>query len=168
MKTICLVRHAKSSWDNSLLSDHDRPLNERGLRDAPLMAKVLRGTNVIFDTIICSSASRAAETAEAIAREFGIKETDVKRSEALYLAQPGKIMQIFRSLPTQVCSFVFVGHNPAITELAEHLSGKHFGNIPTAGLVVIQTDKELWTEIFDSRPLNYLLYDYPKKHRSSY
>ena len=122
MKTLLLMRHAKSSWDNARLSDYERPLNERGRRDAPRMGELLRREGLTPDLIVASSAKRAATTAELVALELSL-DSDIRYTEQLYLAEPDAYITLARQLDDGIETLLMVGHNPGIQELVERLTG---------------------------------------------
>lgn len=145
MKTLMLLRHAKSSWDNALLSDHDRPLNERGRHDAPRMGKALKGYDLVPDVIITSTAVRAADTAEAVALAAGY-DGAIRTTGRLYHASPDTYLEIAGGLDDAVSSVLMVGHNPGLEELVEDLSG-HAERMPTAALAVFAVNVASWRDL---------------------
>lgn len=161
MKTLILIRHAKSSWDEQGVSDIDRPLNERGKKDAPEMAKRLRKQGVKVDKFISSPAERAFRTARFFAKEFDLKKEDIQVEKALYGAMPSQFEQMVASLKEKYNTVVFFSHNPGITDYANTLSTVHTDNIPTCGIFAVQADVETW-EAFAKAEKKFLFYDYPK------
>jgi len=162
MKTLYLVRHAKSSWKFPELSDHDRPLNKRGKRDAPAMGKrlVLRGVKV--DAMISSSANRAYTTAQVIAGEIGYPITDIMPNSELFHADPATIRDVTQQLNENTQTAMLFGHNPGFTWAANQLANLQIDNIPTCGIVAISFPIDSWTEVeFGKGEL--VFYDYPKK-----
>ena len=144
MKTVYLIRHAKSSWDDPRLQDVARPLNERGLRDAPFMAKMLRAKGAQVDQILSSPANRAFATAAFFAEAFGIAEKDIHVLHRIYEAFPETIVKLIQGLePTQNTVFLF-GHNPTLTAVANLFTHKHIDNIPTCGIVRIDAAIDDW------------------------
>lgn len=150
MKTLMILRHAKSSWDNSQLSDHQRPLNKRGLHDASLMGRLLYREDLLPNMIITSTAKRAADTADlaALAASY---EGDIIYTDDLYLADPEAYVKLARKVEGPVKSILMVGHNPGIEELVEALSG-HAERMPTAALAVFKIDIASWRELNLDRP----------------
>jgi phosphohistidine phosphatase len=132
LKTLLLLRHAKSSWDDPGLDDHDRPLNKRGRRDAPRMGRLVRDEEIVPDVILCSTAERARETAEAVAEASGFS-GETRFLHALYLAGPGEILASLRRVGPEVETAMVVGHNPGIEELLFGLTGVGEG-LSTAAL----------------------------------
>ena len=149
MKTLLLLRHAKSSWDNESLSDYDRPLNDRGFRDAPRMGKLIRREDLVPDLIVTSSAKRAATTAELVALEFSL-ESDIRYTDKLYLAEPGTYIMLARTIDDAIGSLMMVGHNPGIQELVEWLTGQD-ETMSTATLAYIRAPIEKWSELARGR-----------------
>jgi phosphohistidine phosphatase len=145
MKTLLILRHAKSSWKNNDLSDHDRPLNLRGQRDAPNVGKRLRNEDLIPDAILSSTAKRARQTAKAVAEESGF-EGELQLSRELYGGGPEAYIGAIRSLANLVDSALVVGHNPDLEELVEILSGESV-RLPTAALAHLQLDIQDWQDL---------------------
>lgn len=145
MKRLLLLRHAKSSWDNDRLSDHERPLNERGVKDAPKMGKVLKREGLTPDVIVSSSAARAAATAElvALATDF---EGSLSYTDRLYLAPPSVYLALARELSDSITCALLVGHNPGIEDLVRVLAG-HDERMPTAALAHFELPIESWSEL---------------------
>ncbi len=163
MKQLYLIRHAKSSWDNPELKDHDRPLNKRGKRDAPLMAKVLRKKGVKPDLILSSSAIRALDFAKVIAGETGYKKTNIEVMKKLYMADENEMLILLRSVEDNNNSVFMVGHNPDLTAFANSLCNYDLDNIPTSGIFQIEFDKSSWKDI-DFGKGKLVSFDYPKKY----
>src|SRR5918994_6226511 len=112
MKTLLLIRHAKSSWEHSGVSDHDRPLNERGLRDAPLMGRRLAERGVVPDVILSSTALRARATAKLLADALGSGAAHIVTDERLYAASADEVLEVVGELGSEVSCAAVVGHNP--------------------------------------------------------
>lgn len=161
-KTLFLVRHAKSSWDDVNLEDIQRPLNKRGKRDAPKMGKHLAGYRVRPEVIISSPAVRANDTAREIAAKLGFKKSDVEIDEDLYSFDSSDIMEVIRGLSNGYQSIMLVGHNPAITRLVNELSGSNVDNVPTCGVALLRFNLEKWSGIKKGAG-ELLKFDYPKK-----
>lgn len=121
MKTLLLMRHAKSSWDDDGVSDHDRPLNARGERSAPQMAALLVAEKLPPDLILSSSALRARSTALAVAEAFGWQ-PELRLTQALYMADPARILAEIARVPAEVGCLLVVGHNPGMEDLVSDLS----------------------------------------------
>jgi phosphohistidine phosphatase len=144
MKTLLLLRHAKSSWDEPGLSDHDRPLNARGLRDAPRMGKLVKQQGLTPDLIIASTARRAQETARHVAQHCGYPGA-IDSTASLYLATPDKYVAYLRCLDDQYSVVMVVGHNPGLEDLLALITGS-FQKMPTAALAWISLEITSWQE----------------------
>ena len=157
MKTLLLLRHAKSSWKESDLDDIDRPLNSRGLRDAPDMGRRLFERSLIPDFIVSSPAVRARATARFVANEVGYAR-DIVFDEGLYGAESREVLEIVSRFEDQWHTAMVVGHNPAITQLANQFSDRWIENVPTCGALVVQVSQ--WSCPDHATLLDF---DYPKK-----
>ena len=142
MKTLLILRHAKSSWKHLELSDYDRPLNSRGKRDAPRMGKYLRQQGLIPDRILTSSAKRARKTANKVAKSCGYT-GKVKKIEAFYDAVPGIYFETLQALPDKYQSVMVVGHNPTMERFVNYLTGQ-IEQMPTAALAHIDLPIQQW------------------------
>ncbi|MEM9830826.1 MAG: histidine phosphatase family protein [Bacteroidota bacterium] len=162
IKTLYLVRHAKSSWKDTALADYDRPLNKRGKRDAPEMGKRLASKNIQPDLIFSSPAKRAKRTARAIAAEIGYDETQIQWKKELYHATNETLLEQIRNILNQHQSLMLVGHNPGLTDLQNYLCREAIENIVTTGIVCIKFEVAHWKDI-NSGQLQW--YDYPKKRK---
>ncbi|MCU0267277.1 MAG: histidine phosphatase family protein [Acidimicrobiales bacterium] len=141
MKTLHLLRHAKSDWSDPSLADHDRPLNARGRRSRRLLAEHVVGWPV--DLVRSSTARRARATAKPLAAALGLT---VETDPALYGATGEELLEIVRRLPEPAVAVVLVGHNPGIEELSWLLTGAS-GAYPTAALGTIELDCERWAVV---------------------
>ncbi|MFH0783384.1 MAG: histidine phosphatase family protein [Pseudomonadota bacterium] len=142
MKRLYLIRHAKSSWVEPGLDDFHRPLNHRGKKDGPAMAKRLAAEGIRPDVIISSPAVRAKKTALFMAEGTGYDESAVRYDDNLYLGSVSYYCHLITTLLEQVDVLFLVGHNNTITELAEHLCGQILGNVPTCGVVALDYSDE--------------------------
>ncbi len=169
MKTLYLLRHAKSSWDDSSLSDLDRPLNKRGQRDAPLMGKRLADQKIKIDAILTSPAQRTVETALHFARALKIPKQEIRMSEHLYPGSIGDLLLAIRSCSDKIESLLVIGHNPAITELVNLLgnpeSGTEIESLPTCGIAAFEFSCSVWQKI-KKRKGQMLFFDYPKNGKN--
>ncbi len=145
MKTLLILRHAKSSWDNPQLSDYDRPLNKRGKRDAPRMGKHLREEGLIPDRILTSSAKRAKKTATKVAKSCGYTRK-IKQLDRFYLAPPGVYLEKLQTLSNEYQRVMVVGHNPTMEQLVRHLTGQ-IQRMPTAALAHIELPIQKWAAL---------------------
>lgn len=164
-KTLILVRHAKSSWTQSGIKDMDRPLNERGQRDAPFMAKRMRDSGLELDHFVSSPALRARTTANEYAKAFGRSEGEVELQESVYEAEVSALMEIINSFKDEWKTVALFGHNPGFSYLLEYLSGQIL-HMPTNGVAVLEMDVERW-EHAGTGCATLVDYDYPKKHLPS-
>lgn len=144
MKTLYIIRHAKSSW-NFDLPDHDRPLGERGRRDVRKMGKHLKKSEPTPDLMITSTASRAFYTALFIADQWGYPEDAIVLSEGLFHAGVDDIVKLVSKLTGD--SVAVFGHNPGFTSLYNHLTGDHLDNLPTCGVIGVTFPIKTWSEI---------------------
>ena len=161
MKILTLVRHAKSSWKDTSLTDRDRPLNKRGKRDAPEMGRRIAAAGIRPSLIVSSPATRAWTTAKVIANEIGYPREFLQRDNALYLGSVNGILDVIASQDVGFNSLMLVGHNPGFTDLANYLVPGLTNNVPTAGVISIQLDTDEWT-LYDKPDTELLLYDFPK------
>lgn len=141
MKTIFLLRHAKSSWDNSALSDFERPLNERGLRTAPFMGEVIVERGYAPSIIVSSPATRAKTTAELLGLSAPIRLDD-----RIYEASPNTLRTVASEIDDAMDSAMLVGHNPGLEGFIRYLTGE-LEPMPTAALAVIELDIESWKDV---------------------
>lgn len=147
MKKIILIRHAKSDSKHPYSSDFERPLNERGRKDAPLMGKLLKELYPDIQLFISSPAVRAKHTAEFFAEQFGIERNKIKFDKTLYLASPHDILMTLSTLDNTLNSVAVVAHNPGITDLASHLGRKFISNMPTASFAALNINTASWKSI---------------------
>lgn len=145
MKTLLLMRHAKSSWKDESLDDHDRPLNKRGKREAPRMGEFLRQQDLIPDYIISSSARRAWKTAELVAYAAGFR-GETRITSELYMAGPARILEVAANTPEAFQVALLIGHNPGLEELLAQLTGDYRA-VPTAAIACLRLDINSWKEI---------------------
>ncbi len=159
MKTLYLMRHAKSSWKDSSLDDFDRPLNKRGMNDAPLISKYLLDQKIVVDLIISSPAKRAALTAKIIANELKFT-SNIIFEPKIYEANLSELLNLIQSIENRINNVILIGHNPALNEFANYLIDREIDNIPTAGVVAIKFEME-WEEI-SKKSGKLLFFIYPK------
>lgn len=163
MKTLYIIRHAKSSWDSSSKSDFDRPLNQRGKRDAPLMGSVLKHRGILPDLILSSPSKRAKKTALIIAEQIGYKEDDILFDENLYLASLDEILEIIQHVDSDIKTLFVVAHNPGMTDFVNHFCKEKISNLPTTGVFSMEFDVSDWKSIKSESAQN-CFFDYPKNH----
>ena len=145
MKTLFILRHAKSSWDNADLADFARPLNNRGLESAPLVGDMIRSNKFQIDTIISSPAERAERTAILVKEAAQIK-ADIQFDDRVYEASPRQLLQIASELDDSIQSAMIVGHNPGLEGLLKMLT-KEIESMPTAALAVVDLNIDKWKQI---------------------
>ena len=164
MKTLYLVRHAKSSWDDLDLTDIERPLNERGKKDVPRMGKRLKEKKIFPDIMLSSPATRALETCKVIAKTLGFAEGKIKTDKRLYHADEDQLLKIIQGIKDQNDDEELVmifGHNPGLTVFANLLLKEHIENIPTCGVVGSVVSVKSWKETkFGSGEMKF--FDFPK------
>jgi len=163
MKILYLVRHAKSSWENRNISDFERSLNDRGKRDAPFMAGILKEKKINIDLIISSSAVRAFKTAKIFARELEIEEKEIITNENIYEADRKDLLKILIVANDSINNLMLFGHNPGLTYLSNYLCDYEIDNIPTCGIVCMQLDFDSW-KYLGSKSCNFIFFEYPKKY----
>ena len=156
-KELYIARHAKSSWDDATLKDIDRPLNERGKRDAPIMAEVLKKMGVTPELIVASPALRAKTTAKIYLEVLGGKLVEDRR---IYEDSAITLLFVAQHYFDQADRVMIVGHNPSLSELATMLTGEHLFEIPTSAVVGVAFDEAA------PQQSKLLFYEYPKKYRN--
>ncbi len=161
MKKLLLVRHAKSSWDDISQKDFDRPLNDRGHRDAPKMAKRLLKDDVTLDALISSTAVRALTTAEYFAEAFDIKKKNIIHEPSLYLAEPKVFFEIISKIDDDHKTVAIFSHNPGITEFVNQLCNTRVDDMPTCAIFAVKADIKSWKEFAEAEK-KFWFFDYPK------
>jgi len=163
MKNLYLLRHAKSSWASPGMKDFDRPLNERGLADAPDMAMRLKASGADIDRIITSPALRTLTTARLVAVTLGLDSDVIREDRQIYLAGSSRLMHVLSLLDDDLSGVLLVAHNPALTDLANDVARAAIDNLPTAGLVLIELPIEHWFDI-GLGVGRVATFDYPRNH----
>ena len=161
-KTLILVRHAKSSWKDKNLNDIKRPLNKRGKRDAPKMGKYLAERKILPEAIFSSPGLRALTTARLISVEIGMKPSEIKVGDNIYTFNSKDLLKAIKSLKDKFDKVMVVGHNPAITDAINYLSGSQIDNVPTCGVAVLKFQVDSWKKIYKNKA-SLESFDYPKK-----
>jgi phosphohistidine phosphatase len=146
IKTLLILRHAKSSWKFPDLADHDRPLNKRGKRDAPKIGNLLKEKDLVPDLIISSTAVRAERTAKMVAKASKYK-GKVTLTDSLYAAGPDAYIDALRNLQNKYNIVLVIGHNPGLEELVKILSGEEHHVMPTCALAHVRLDIQSWSDI---------------------
>lgn len=164
MKTLYFIRHAKSDWNNPLLSDFERGLNKRGTKDAPLMGKVLLKKGISPDLILSSSALRARMTVKEIARQINYPHNLIQYEASLYACDVQTIVSIIQGISQSVNTLFVFGHNPELTECANMISGADIENIPTCGVAAMRLHHDNWKSL-GANSAQLLFLDSPKQHR---
>jgi len=145
MKTLYLLRHAKSSWDDPALDDFERPLNKRGLKTAPVMGQLMRERNIDPDLVLCSPAMRTKETAKLAFKAAHLK-PEVQYEENIYEAGLKDLLAVIRTVDNSVSTLMIVGHNPGMEELLYGLTGT-VEEFPTAALAKISVKTKFWKDV---------------------
>ncbi|WP_296620555.1 histidine phosphatase family protein [Marivirga sp.] len=158
MKELLIIRHAKSSWDFPHLNDYNRPLNDRGKRDAPKMAKWLSSQEIKVDLILSSGAERAKNTALAFQ---AVLNSHLKINDQLYHASYSKLLNQIKQTASNVNCLILLSHNPGLNDLADYLLSGFPENIPTTGIVSLKLDIKKWSEA-SSKNASLHLFQYPK------
>ena len=145
MKTLYLLRHAKSSWKDATLQDFDRPLNGRGKDSAPLVGRVMRKRKLKVDLVLSSPAARARQTAALVKESAGLS-AETLYDERIYEADAARLLEVVSQAAEPADALVLVGHNPGIEELLTFLTGEE-RRMPTAALACITLDVEKWGKV---------------------
>lgn len=160
MKTLYLMRHAKSGHDARPVPDRERPLDERGRHDAPRMGQRLAQRRMKPDLLVSSPALRALTTAQLIADEIGYQRKDIVVDERLYASSQDALLAVIRALDDKLDRVMLVGHNPEFTDLAHRLSNKII-DMPTCAVAEFRFDATAWAEVGEAAPAKVKL-DTPK------
>ena len=160
-KRLTLVRHAKSSWNDPSAADIDRALNNRGVRDAPMMGRRLLERGARPSLILTSTAKRARKTARLVAKQLGYPVEFIQGEAELYLASPDTIVDVVAQQDDGFNDLMLFGHNPGITDLSNRLTGAGIDNVPTCGIVAIDATVDTWAEL-NPDTCELAFFDYPK------
>jgi len=147
MKRLYLVRHAKSSWNHPGLSDFDRPLNKRGMRDAPKMGEYLVEQRVLPQVIVCSPARRAHATAISFATAMQLPPSGIVEDDRVYAAVTATLIAIIKEWDDTWESVMMVGHNPGMADMAAVLAGAGVGRVPTCTVMGLGLDVASWGDV---------------------
>ncbi len=162
MKTLYLMRHAKSSWSFDELNDQERPLNDRGRDDAPRMGQALAARHIRPDRLVSSPAVRAMSTAVLVARELKFPSADIVVEPTIYQADMDTLLTVIRAQPDAAQSVLLTGHNPTITDVANQLSPSPLSDdMPTGAVVCLHFKTDKWADVKLANAKFYF-YDYPK------
>lgn len=161
MKKLLIIRHAKSSWGSSVTSDIDRPLNDRGHSEAPMMAKRLSEKKVKLDALISSPANRTLTTAGYFAKEYDIKKSDIIIADKLYQAYPEKFYEVIEDIDKDLDSVALFAHNPGITDFVNELTDTRIDDMPTCSVFAIKIPIKKWKDFKESEK-EFWFFDSPK------
>ena len=162
MKTLIVVRHAKSSWANIGEKDFDRPLNERGKEDAPKMAAKLIKANIEVDAFVSSTAKRARKTAKAFAEAYGKNKDEIILTDDLYNAPANIFYDTVAALNDSNETVALFAHNPGITDFVNSLCSVNIDEMPTCGIFAVQIPVTEWKDFKDAEK-EFLFFKYPKE-----
>jgi len=165
MKTLYLIRHAKSSWKDPELEDFERPLSKRGRESAVLMGTILKKLKAVPDLVLSSPANRAAMTARMLADAIHYPLDKIQYTETVYLADETALIQVVNNIDDSVKRAVLIGHNPGLTGLANSIGDRPIENIPTAGVCCMDLKITSWKDIRE-RSGKLRFFEFPKKHAS--
>lgn len=161
MKQLLIIRHAKSSWANAGMSDYERPLNERGEKDAPMMAARLLKRGIVVDAFVSSTALRAYTTATHFAKAYQLKQGSIEGKKMLYHAPPAVFYEVIQGLDNTHTTVAIFAHNPGITDFVNQLTNTQIDNMPTCGVFAVQIDIDNWKG-FKGAEKEFWFFDYPK------
>ena len=162
MKTLIVVRHAKSSWANIGEKDFDRNLNDRGKEDAPFMAEKLLHTKIKVDAFVSSPAKRTHKTAKAFAEAYGKTKNEIILFEDLYNAPSATFYETVTALNDQYDAVAVFGHNPGITDFVNTLCNTHIDEMPTCSMFAVQIPITSWKN-FKAAEKEFLFFKFPKE-----
>lgn len=163
MKILYLMRHAKSSWNFDGLSDQERPLNNRGRTDAPQMGQALAERNIRLDALVSSPAVRALSTAALVAKELNYPPERIEVIDQIYEADLDRLAEVVQELPDTAESVLLVGHNPTISDTANHFSPSPVPEMVTAAIVCLHFQTDSWADASRHNAELYFV-DSPKNH----
>jgi phosphohistidine phosphatase len=161
MKQLLIIRHAKSSWALAGQDDFDRPLNTRGMHDAPMMAQRLLDKQVAIDAFISSSAKRALTTAEFFADVYCVEKNKVKTVRKLYHAPPPVFYEVIAAIDDSITTAAIFSHNPGITAFANELTKTRIDDMPTCGIFAVKAETDRWKDFYTANKM-FWFFDYPK------
>lgn len=161
MKQLFIVRHAKSDWGDFNLKDFDRPLNNRGHKNAPEMAKRFIAKNLKPDIIVSSPALRALTTAKYFATGWKLDASRLNTDSSIYEASTKTLLKVINGFDNQFDSIALFGHNPGLTDLLNYLTDEYIANMPTCSTAIIEFPFDEW-KLISGNTGNLVLFDYPK------
>jgi phosphohistidine phosphatase len=156
MKTLFLVRHAKSSRVDPSLSDHGRPINDRGKRDAPTMGRRLAQREVRPDLLVTSPALRALTTAQLFADEFGVRHKNIVVDDRLYASSAERLLEVIHTLDGKFDCVMLFGHNPEFAELASRLA-RQVVEMRTCSVAEFSFETQVWSAVGAIEPAEFVL-----------
>ena len=165
MKKLTLIRHAKSSWEYPELMDYERPLNTRGLKNAPEMGKRLAAKGIKPDLIMSSPALRAITTAGLIAGQVDYSAEKIVKNNQIYDAWLDDLVKVIHQVPDDIHHLFLIGHNPGLPDLAEHLCNFEVYKFPTCAVVQIEFNTTGWKNLAGKSGI-VSFYDYPKNKQT--
>ncbi len=164
MKTIYIIRHAKSDWEDAELHDIERPLAERGIKDAKTMADLLKTRGIVPDKMISSPALRAFSTCRIFCDIIGFDKKEIQVDQVLYFGNIAEIIKMVQTQSAETDSICIFGHNPTFSLLATILCDEFSGEMPTCSIVALQWNIEDWG-LMETKSAKLLWFEYPKKNR---
>lgn len=165
MKSLLLIRHAKSSWGDFTIADFDRPLNERGKRDAPVIAQKLLDRKIKIDAFVSSPAKRAKKTAQAFAEKYSVAKENIIYINDLYEANIEDFFSAVTLIDDRYNTVAIFSHNPGITSFANKMEVAKIDDMPTCAVFGVQTDISHWKD-FREAEKKFWFFEYPKKTSS--
>jgi phosphohistidine phosphatase len=163
MKNLFIIRHAKSSWKDTGMDDHERPLNKRGERDAPFMGHLLKEKKISPDLMVSSTATRAYSTATEFAKQLDYKKEKIVKAKELYLAERSGLVNFITNMDEKVETLFLFGHNPGVSTLANYLCSTEAGELPTCAICGLRFEIDSWKDI-GPRQGELILFEFPKKY----
>ncbi|MFI5187294.1 MAG: SixA phosphatase family protein [Chitinophagales bacterium] len=158
-KTLFLIRHAKSSWGDPSIHDFDRPLNEKGKKDAPAMAKKLKNQKIKIDAFVSSPAKRARQTCIRFIKELDFEKKKIILEEKLYQANEESFYEVVQGLKNKWENAALFSHNPGITSFANSLTETKVDDMPTCSVFAVKIDTDKWKD-FKTSKKEFLFFDY--------
>ena len=161
MKSLYLIRHAKSNQDLGV-EDFERPLNDRGKKDAPAMGSRVQSRGIKMEAFVSSPAKRARQTAELFAKKAGFDEGAIQYVPDLYLADPMALRKVIEGIDDRYSSAAIFAHNPGITQMANQLTNIQISDMPTCAVFAVSIQTDHWADFMQAEKA-YLFFDYPKR-----
>jgi phosphohistidine phosphatase len=147
IRTVTLIRHAKSSWNDPSLTDFERPLNKRGISDAPRVGAALEQAGISFDRVLCSDAQRARQTLKLLGQGIEIDEGIIEYRHDMYGASADHLLSCITEQPDSISNIALIGHNPGMEDLAYNLAKDPVGSMSTCNVVHLEFDSDKWTDL---------------------